>query len=231
MIAAQPHAPEAPARRTAAFFDMDYTVLRIETGTAWMKYLYRRGELGPMGLAQAAWWSALYKLAVLDLEALATRLVADLRGQSEAEMIAKAEIWHRSDVAHQVAPLALRAIQHHVERGDLIVMLTGSTQYAAEAVSHGLGIEHTLCSRLEVEHGRFTGRLSQMCFGRHKVPIAERFAAEHDVDLAASFFYSDSYNDLPMLSRVGTAVAVNPDPRLRRHARQRGWRIEAWATY
>jgi len=48
------------------------------------------------------------------------------------------------------------------------------------------------------------------------------------VDLAASAFYSDSYNDLPMLSRVGTAVAVNPDARLRRHARERGWRIEQW---
>ena len=57
-----------PRRRAAAFFDMDDTVLRIDTGTSWMRFLYRRGELGRLGLARAVWWSALYKLAVLDLE-------------------------------------------------------------------------------------------------------------------------------------------------------------------
>jgi len=51
----------------------------------------------------------------------------------------------------------------------------------------------------------------------------------HHIDLAHSYFYSDSYNDLPMLERVGTAVAVNPDSRLRRHARRRGWSVQSWA--
>jgi phosphoserine phosphatase len=58
--------------------------------------------------------------------------------------------------------------------------------------------------------------------------VAERFAGEHGIDLAHSSFYSDSYNDLPMLHRVGVPVAVNPDGRLRRHARRAGWRIERW---
>jgi HAD superfamily hydrolase (TIGR01490 family) len=217
-----------PAPR-AAFFDMDDTVLRIDTGTSWMRFLYRRGELGRLGLARAVWWSALYKLAVLDLEALATRLTATLEGQSEAEMIAKCEAWHREDVAHQVQPAARRAIARHAGAGDLIVLLTGSTQYASDPVAAGLGIEHVLSSRLEVDGGRFTGRLEQLCFGRHKVAIAERFAAAHGVDLARSSFYSDSYNDLPMLSRVGRPIAVNPDARLGRHARARGWRVERWA--
>ena len=92
--------------RHAAFFDMDDTVLRIDTGTSWMRFLYRRGELGRLGLARAVWWSALYKLAVLDLEALATRLTATLEGQAEADMIAKCAEWHRRDVAHQVQPAA-----------------------------------------------------------------------------------------------------------------------------
>jgi HAD superfamily hydrolase (TIGR01490 family) len=216
--------------RPAAFFDMDKTVLRIDTGTSWMKFLYRRGELSRTGLARALYWSALYKVALLDLEALAVRLVADLRGELEAEMIAKATEWHRAHVFDQVAPRARAAIEHHRQRGDLIVMLTGSTQYAAEVVSASLGIEHTLCSRLEVDGGVFTGKLAQMCFGVHKVTLAERFAGQHGIDLAESWFYSDSYNDLPMLERVGSAVAVNPDPRLRRHARRNGWKIEEWAT-
>ncbi|HTJ47015.1 MAG TPA: HAD family hydrolase [Kofleriaceae bacterium] len=212
----------------AAFFDLDKTVLRIDTAFSWVRFLYRRGEVDATYLGKAVWWSALYKMAVLDMETLATKLTATMKGQAEAELIAKTDRWHLEDVFPHVAPQARVAMARHRREGDLIVLLTGSTQYAAEVVARGLGVEHVLCSRLEVKDGLFTGKLSQMCFKHHKVPIAERFAAGHDVDLDASSFYSDSYNDLPMLSRVGTAIAVNPDARLARHARARGWRIERW---
>ncbi|MBZ0238462.1 MAG: HAD-IB family hydrolase [Deltaproteobacteria bacterium] len=215
--------------RTAAFFDMDHTVLRRDTGMSWMRFLRRRGELTSAGMARAVWWSLLYKAAVLDMEALATRLCAELAGEDEGEMIAKCEVWYAADVAPMVTPAARHAVAAHRAAGDVVVLATGATQYAALAVARGLGIEHTLCSRLEVDGGRFTGRLAAMCFGPHKVTLAERFAAEHGIDLARSTFYSDSFNDLPMLERVGGAVAVNPDVRLWRHARRRGWRIEQWA--
>lgn len=215
--------------RTAAFFDMDHTVLRRDTGMSWMRFLRRRGELTSAGMARAVWWSLLYKAAVLDMESLATRLSAELAGEDEGEMIAKCEVWYAADVAPMVTPAARHAVAAHRAAGDVVVLATGATQYAALAVARGLGIEHTLCSRLEVDGGRFTGRLAAMCFGPHKVTLAERFAAEHGIDLARSTFYSDSFNDLPMLERVGGAVAVNPDVRLWRHARRRGWRIEQWA--
>jgi HAD superfamily hydrolase (TIGR01490 family) len=213
----------------AAFFDMDRTVLTIDTATSWMRFLRRRGEIGRAELARALWWSALYKVALLDLEALAARLVADLEGDSEAEMLAKCEVWHREHVAGTVAIAARRAIERHRERGDEIVLLTSSTQYATEPVARGLGIEHVLCSRLEVEGGRFTGKLATICYGPHKVRHAEALAAERGLDLDHSWFYSDSYTDLPMLSRVGVAVAVNPDARLERHARRARWAIEHWS--
>jgi HAD superfamily hydrolase (TIGR01490 family) len=212
----------------AAFFDMDRTVLRIDTGMSWMQFLHRRGELGRLELLRAAYWSALYKLALLDMEAVAARLVADLRGDLETAMIEKCRTWFELDIAHQVAPAARRAIDDHRDRGDAIVLLTGSTQYAAEVVARSLGIEHVLCSRLEVAGGRFTGRMAQLCFGHHKVPLALSLAQRNGIDLGTSSFYSDSYNDLPMFTRVGTAVAVNPDARLRRHAIRLGWRIESW---
>ncbi len=215
--------------RPAAFFDMDHTVLRKDTGMSWMKFLRRRGELTRTAMARAVWWSVLYKAAVLDLESLAARLCADLEGEDEAEMIAKCAIWYAADVEPMVTAAARHAVAEHRKAGDVIVLATGATQYAALAVAGGLGIEHTLCSRLEVTGGRFTGKLAAMCFGPHKVTLAERFAGEHGIDLARSTFYSDSFNDLPMLERVGAAVAVNPDVRLWRHARRRGWRIEQWA--
>ncbi len=215
--------------RPAAFFDMDHTVLRKDTGMSWMRFLRRRGELTGAAMARALWWSLLYKAAVLDLEVLATRLCADLAGEDEAAMIAKCAVWYAADVEPMVTPAARHAVAAHRAAGDVIVLATGATQYAALAVAGGLAIEHTLCSRLEVDGGRFTGRLAAMCFGAHKVTLAEGFAASHGIDLARSTFYSDSFNDLPMLERVGAAVAVNPDVRLWRHARRHGWRIEQWA--
>nr|HEX4312403.1 HAD-IB family hydrolase [Kofleriaceae bacterium] len=213
----------------AALFDMDRTLLRVDTGMSWMRFLYQRGELPLRMVAKAIYWSALYKLAVLDMDRVFTALARDLRGDLEADMIAKCELWYRRHVAHQVAPAARVAIARHRRAGDVIALATGSTVYAARPVAADSGIDHVLASALEVEAGRFTGRASALCFGHHKVTLAERWAVDHGIDLAKSVFYSDSYNDLPLLARVGTAVAVNPDTRLRRHARRAGWQIVDWA--
>jgi HAD superfamily hydrolase (TIGR01490 family) len=207
---------------------MDRTLLRIDTAMSWMRFLRGRGELSRAGLARAVYWSALYKLALLDIESLARRLAAELTGEPTRWFEEKARTWYELCVAHQVAPAARAALAEHRRRGDLVVLLTAQPQLAAEAVARGTGIEHVMCTRLEIADGRFTGRLQTLCFGRHKVPLAREFAFARGLDLGQAAFYSDSFNDLPLLGQVGTAVAVNPDLRLRRHARRVGWRIERW---
>ena len=214
--------------QVAAFFDMDHTLLCVETGMSWVRFLHGRGELPPQMVAKAVYWSTLYKLAILDMETVFTRLVEDLRGDSEAEMVAKCEIWFHRHVEPEIAPAARVAVEHHRQAGHLVVLATGSTQYAARPVARGVGIDHVLSSELEVLGGVFTGRARALCFGHHKVTLAEGWAQAHGVDLARSYFYSDSYNDRPMLERVGTAIAVNPDARLLRLARRRGWPVQRW---
>jgi HAD superfamily hydrolase (TIGR01490 family) len=215
----------------AALFDMDNTLLRVDTAMSWTKFLYKRGELPASMLAKAIYWSTLYKLAVLDMETVFTKLCMDLAGDSEAEMVAKCAVWYRDHVEPYVAPAARVAVEHHRQAGHVVVLATGSTVYAAQPVARGVGIDHVLSSTLEVDPGRgtFTGRPRALCFGRHKVSLAEQWAGAHGIDLARSYFYSDSYNDLPMLARVGTAIAVNPDARLRRHAKKNGWAIQHWS--
>lgn len=213
----------------AALFDMDNTLLRVDTAMSWTKFLYGRGELPPSMLAKAIYWSTLYKLAVLDMETVFTKLCMDLAGDSEAEMIAKSTVWYREHIAPHIAPAARVAVEHHRQAGHTVVLATGSTVYAARPVAAGVGIEHVLSSELEVVGGAFTGKPSALCFGKHKVTLAEQWAASHGIDLSQSYFYSDSYNDLPMLARVGTAIAVNPDARLRRHAKKNGWAIQHWS--
>jgi HAD superfamily hydrolase (TIGR01490 family) len=114
----------------------------------------------------------------------------------------------------------------HREAGHLTVLLTSATRYLAEPLGADLGIDHFLVTELVVRDGRFTGQVIEpVCYGRGKVYWAERFAAEHGVDLTRSYFYTDSITDLPVLDRVGHPRVVHPDPRLRRLAQRRGWQV------
>jgi HAD superfamily hydrolase (TIGR01490 family) len=215
--------------RVAAFFDMDRTLLRCNTGTQWIKFLRRRGEISTWKALRAMAWIARYKLSIIDMEAVTGLAVADLAGDLEADMLEKARAFFAEEVLGEIAPKGLDALSFHRREGHLVALLTGSTPYVAELLARHLGIEHVLCTRLSVEGGRFTGRhIAPACAGDGKVVWADRFARERDVDLAASWFYTDSYSDLPMLRRVGVPRIVNPDTRLRRHAARAGWPTEEW---
>ena len=218
----------ANGMRTAAFFDMDHTVLQLDTGVSWMQFLRRRGELSLYRLGETLMWSLKYKLAILDIEALACLVASRFEGDSEQVLVRKHRIWFEAIARPAIAPRAREAIAEHRRRGDMIVLCTGASQFPANALSEALGIEHVLSSRVEVVDGVFTGRVDNYCFGKHKLVRTEAFADKHNVDLDCSWFYSDSFNDLPLMNRVGTAIAVNPDARLRRHASRRGWRMEHW---
>ena len=213
----------------AAFFDMDLTLLRVNSGSRWVKYLRKRGEMGLPMLVRSGYWLLQYRLSLLNMEAVAAFLAADMAGDSEAEMRDKVGDFYRTEIRHTISPVAREALEEHRGQGDAIVLLTSATPYVAEPLASELAIPHVLCTRLAVANGQFSGQLvPPACYGVGKVHHAERFAEEHGIDLAQSSFYTDSYSDLPMLQRVGRPVAVNPDRRLSRHARRHGWPILRW---
>ncbi|MBP6607995.1 MAG: HAD family hydrolase [Deltaproteobacteria bacterium] len=213
----------------AAFFDMDLTLLRVNSGSRWVKYLRRRGEIGLPMLLRSGFWLLQYRLSLLNMEAVAATLAADMAGDAEDEMRVKVSEFYQSEIRDTISPLAREALEQHRDEGDSIVLLTSATPYVAEPLAAELAIPHVLCTRLAVENGRFSGSLlPPTCYGVGKVHHAERFAEAHGIDLAQSSFYTDSYSDLPMLQRVGRPVAVNPDRRLSRYARRQGWPIRSW---
>ncbi len=215
---------------SVAFFDMDRTLLTVNSGTLWVRFLRRRGEITRWQLARALGWAVQYHLSILDMHTLSRRLVAGIAGDPEEEMIAKCLLWYTTEVQHTIATPARAAVDEHRGRGERVVLLTSATQYIAEPVARALDLTDVICSRLEVNEGKFTGRmLDPICYGAGKVTAAEAWAARHGVDLKNTTFYTDSYTDLPMLERVGKPVVVNPDPRLARAARRRGWPVLDWA--
>jgi phosphoserine phosphatase len=107
--------------------------------------------------------------------------------------------------------------------------VTGATPYAARPLARELGIDHVVCTELELDGGCFTGQVvPPLGYGHGKVTLAERLAERLGFSLEDSVFYTDSITDLPLLERVRERVIVNPDARLRRLARERGWPVEQW---
>ena len=214
--------------RVAALFDLDKTLLDTSSGQLYARYLFRTGRMGPGELARVLWWGLLSNLGLLNMEDLIPRLLAGAAGDDEAEMRRLCDRWFVEDVLPHLSERGRQRVAEHQAQGHVVAIVSASTQYVVGPMAAHLGIgEQYVCTRLKASDGRLTGEVElPACYGQGKVVWAERFAAEQGVDLDASFFYSDSISDLPLMERVGYPVAVNADPRLRRLARKRGWPVE-----
>ena len=212
--------------QVAAFFDMDLTLIRVNSARLWVQYLWREGRLAKRDLVRSAMGLVGYKLAVVDMERLARDAVARLAGELESQMHEQVSPWYESIIRPTICEMMRATLEHHREQGHHAVLLTASSTYIAAPLARDLAFEHVIASRFEVADGRFTGNVvDPLCYGAGKVLHAEAWAREHDVDLEACWFYTDSYTDLPMIRRVGHPVVVNPDPRLLRWARQNSVKI------
>lgn len=218
--------------KACAFFDLDRTLLDVNSGRLWVKSELALGYLSRWQAARAGIHLARYHLGFGRIEAILRDAVATLAGTAEQDLSARTTAFYVEAVAHRLRPGAAAAVARHRALGERCVLLTTSSNYLARLAAADLGLDDILCSRFEVDAtGCFTGRpLEPLCFGAGKVTMATAWAAQAGLSLADCAFYSDSYSDLPMLAAVGRPVAVNPDPRLQRHARAHHWPVEDWGA-
>ncbi len=210
----------------AAFFDVDGTLIAKNSGPLYMKFLRQRGEIRRRDALRTLYFYVRYRLNLLDIERAVERSSAWIQGRLESDIAANCRLWYRDMVRQYLQPEMVRRVRVHREQGHVVAILSSTTNYLADPLAEELGIDHLLVSRLVVRDGRFTGEAHKpICYGDGKLYWARRFAAEHDVNLAESFFYTDSVTDVPMLEIVGHPQVVNPDALLRRIARQRGWEV------
>ncbi|MFN8545603.1 MAG: HAD family hydrolase [Candidatus Binatia bacterium] len=212
--------------RVAAFFDVDGTLIARNSAQLYMRHMRRTGQARRRDVARTLYFLARYKLGMLDLDRALAASMDWVRGRAEAALRADCATWYAHDVRPHLVPEMVAAVEAHRREGHVVAIVTSATRYLAEPLGDDLGIEHLLVSQLVVRDGVFTGEVVRpICYGRGKIHWAERFAASHDIDLGASFFYTDSITDLPLLERVGEPRVVNPDPRLGRLAQRRGWPV------
>lgn len=220
--------PSDTQHSIGAFFDFDGTL--IDGYSACYRERIGRLHLGPAEAAQ----TLLVGLRGVSTneqfsEAVAMSLRA-WRGRSEDELTELGERLFRQRIAPAIFPEAWRLVRSHIRHGHTVVIASSATRFQVEPLARALGVEHVLCTPTEAENGILTGRIGG------PVPVAEgkaqavrAFAAEHDIDLAQSYAYSNGDEDVPFLQTVGHPQAVNPTADLARVASERGWPVHRFA--
>lgn len=214
----------------AALFDVDRTLVTVNTAHLYVRWRMSRNEASLLDYVRAMHVLLQYAWGTLDVDKAARVAFQAVRGQQEARMRAECLGWYQRVVRPYISRHGREEVARARADGMLCALLSASTPYLTEPLAEDLGIEHVICTRLEVEDGRFTGGWEPpLCYGPGKVARARAWAEAHGVDLTLSTFYTDSISDLPMLEAVGSPRVVNPDPRLRLLAMRRRYPVESWS--
>ena len=221
--------PPEGAGRAAAFFDLDRTLMAGSSGQPYARAAYRQGIVSRRLMARWAVAHVGFRLRGASDEA--TRALRDevtelLRGVREADISRMApEVL--AGILPRIYPQMLDEVHSHQDGGRPTFIVSAAGNGLVELVSRVLGMDGGIGTPYEIDaDGRYTGRLDgPFMYGEGKVEAMRRFADDHEIELTASWAYSDSASDLPMLRAVGSPVAVNPDPELARVAAAEGWRV------
>lgn len=229
LLRAIEQAPEGP--RICALFDFDGTIICGYSAIPLIREQLRRGDLSPRDLVELAAALTHFGLGRLGFSAMMAVTAQFLRGVEEQTYAALGEALFKQHIARRVYPESRALIKAHRARGHTLAIVSSATPYQIEAAAADLGMDQVLCTRLEVEDGRFTGRVTRpTCFGQGKVDAAQALADTLGAELGQSFFYSDSSDDRLLLERVGHPVALNPSDKLRALARDRNWPVARFAS-
>lgn len=206
---------------------MDHTLVASDCDTAWKAFLTGKGIVSPDDLKVMARFSLAYDEGRLDTEAYNAFQLKEFAGRAEAEVEALAAEHFEVMVRPAIYGRALELIAELRRGGVRLCLITATNRVLASPVADFCGFEDLIATGVEVENGRYTGRIAgPYFFGPGKIPPMAGYCRRHGLTLAEAAYYGDSINDVPILEAVGHPVAANPSPLLREVAQERGWAIE-----
>jgi HAD superfamily hydrolase (TIGR01490 family) len=211
-----------------ALFDLDHTLLPLDTDEQWTEFLLDQGKLDrPTFEAANRDLAARYHRGEAEALEFTEFYLSTLVPFDAGELEALHAQFMRERIVPAIPDAARALIEKHRSQGHLLVLTTATSRFLSAPVARELGFEHHIATEPEMKTGRFTGRVSGTPNMREgKIERLLEWLAQRGVNLSdfhESWFYSDSKNDLPLLSHVTHPVAVNPDPVLAAHARCKGW--------
>src|SRR5690554_146289 len=214
-----------------ALFDLDHTLLPLDSDYQWADFLARTGRAGDPAEAQARNEELMerYNAGDLTAEQSAEFMLGLLARASVPELAA----WHEVFMAEVIRPAirdnAIDLVQNHMARDDLCAIVTATNDFVTAPIARAFGIPHLIATNAELRNGRYTGRIEGVpSFQAGKIVRVDEWLRGKGLtrdDFAETWFYSDSPNDLPLLEVVSHPVATNPSATLRQIAQQRGWRV------
>jgi HAD superfamily hydrolase (TIGR01490 family) len=218
-----------------ALFDLDHTLIAFDSGMAWTDYLVRVGALAEDANSRYLDFCHQYVAGTLDIHAMHRASVAPLRAFGAAQLLA----WRNGfelEISARLSNSARALVERHREAGDLCAIVTATTRFVAEPFARLFGLEHLVATEWQTVDDVPTGEIGGLaCYRDNKtIRVRDWLAGLGGVrrEIAAferSWFYSDSFSDLPLLNAVTDPVAVGPDERLREHALAMNWPIIDWA--
>jgi HAD superfamily hydrolase (TIGR01490 family) len=220
-----------------ALFDLDHTLLPLDSDYSWGEFTIRLGWVDPVAFKQRNdEFFAQYQAGQLDVHDYVRFATQAVRERSPQDAQAAHAQFMDEVIRPHIKPQALDLIAHHRQRGDAMVIVTATNEFVTRPIAQALGVSELIAIELERDaQGRYTGEIvGTPSFRDGKVTrvaqwLAERSLQWHQVHTT---FYSDSTNDLPLLERVNEPVATNPGDSLRAVAQARGWRVlELFTSY
>ncbi|AKQ57116.1 ACT domain-containing protein [Bordetella hinzii] len=217
--------------RRLALFDLDHTLLPLDSDYQWADFLARTGRAGDPDEARRRNDDLMerYNRGELTAEQAAEFMLGLLAAHSPFELAA----WHEEFMAEVIRPAMharpLDLVAGHLAAGDLCAVVTATNSFVTAPIARAFGIPHLIATDAEYRNGRYTGRIEGTpSFKTGKVVRVKQWLAAQQLslnDFSESFFYSDSTNDIPLLEVVTRPIATNPSPSLRQTALQRGWQV------
>jgi HAD superfamily hydrolase (TIGR01490 family) len=214
---------------TLALFDLDHTLLPIDSDYEWGQFLVRHGVVDAVeyGRRNDAFF-AQYQAGTLDPVEYLEFALGTLAGFAPATLQRLQTDYMAEVIEPAIKPAARRLLQRHADAGDLVAIITATNAFVTAPIARALGVGHLIAARPELDaQGHLTGRLAGTpTQGQGKVTHMHAWldGLGHPFDgFERSYFYSDSHNDIPLLSVVSHPVATNPSAKLAQHATALGW--------
>jgi HAD superfamily hydrolase (TIGR01490 family) len=212
----------------AAFFDLDKTIISRSSSLALSRPMYRAGMVTRGQLVRSAYAQLVYALVGADerkMDRLKEGMLQLTKGWDRAEVERLVHEVLVEVIEAFVYQEALDLIAMHRSEGRAVYVVSSSPEEIVRPLAGHFGVADVLATRAKIVDGRYTGELEFYCYGGAKADAIRALAERYDIDLEASYAYSDSATDLPMLRVVGHPVAVNPDRELRKEAEAHGWDV------
>ena len=221
--------PSGP--KIGAFFDLDRTLLAGFSASSFFFERLLSGRMAPKEVVDSLRGALSFGLGRTGFSGMMVATAAAYRGLAEEILLEIGDEVFAKHLATQIYPESRALVEAHQAMGHTVAIVSSATRYQAEPLAKDMNIPHVLCTRLDVEDGVFTGRVVHpTCWGEGKAEAGRQLAEEHDLDLAQSFFYTDSDEDMPLLEIVGRPRPLNPNRRLAQIAKERHWPVRRFSS-